>query len=69
MNEWDARGTAISEGVQSLGWAGQEEESWWKIGVVVGRYQSVLSLMSCEWTMRGHPLLWITSLSSGVTGC
>jgi hypothetical protein len=24
--------------------------------------------MSCEWTVRDHPLLWIASLSSGVTG-
>jgi hypothetical protein len=39
INEWDARGTEISEGVHSLGWTGQEEESWWKIGIVVGEYQ------------------------------
>jgi hypothetical protein len=38
INEWDARGTKISEGVHSLGWAGREEESWWKIEVVVGEY-------------------------------
>jgi hypothetical protein len=25
--------------VHSLGWTGQEEESWWKIGIVVGKYQ------------------------------
>jgi hypothetical protein len=69
INEWDARGTNIIKGVHSLGWTGQEEESWWKIGVVVGEYQWVVSFMSCEWTVRDHPLLWITSLSSGVTSC
>jgi hypothetical protein len=59
----------ISEWVHSLGWVGQEEESWWKIGIVVGEYQWVLSFMSYEWTVRDHPLLWITSLSSGVNSC
>jgi hypothetical protein len=39
INEWDAGGTKISEGVHSLGWPCQEKESWWKIGVVVGEYQ------------------------------
>jgi hypothetical protein len=43
INEWDARGTEISEGVHSLGWTGQEEESWWKIRIVVGEYQ-----LGCE---------------------
>jgi hypothetical protein len=42
INEWDAQGTRVSEGVHSLGWAGQEEERWWKIGLVVGRYQWVV---------------------------
>jgi hypothetical protein len=42
INEWDARGTDISEGVHSLGWEGQEEESWWKIGIDVGEYQWVV---------------------------
>jgi hypothetical protein len=60
INEWDARGTDINEGVLSFGWKGQEEEWWWKIGIVVGEY---------EWTVRDHPLLWISSLSSRVTGC
>jgi hypothetical protein len=68
INEWDARGTEISEGVHSVGWAGQEEESWWKIRIAVGEYQWVVGFLSCEWTMRDH-LLWITSLSSGVTCC
>ena len=69
INEWDNRGTKIREGVHSLGWTGQEEESWWKIGIVVGRYQWVVSFMSCEWIVRDHPLFWITSLKSGVTCC
>jgi hypothetical protein len=42
INEWDARWTKSSEGVHSLGWAGQEEESWWKIKIVVGEYQWVV---------------------------
>jgi hypothetical protein len=29
----------ISEGVDSLGWSGQEEEIWWKIRIDVGEYQ------------------------------
>ena len=57
INEWDAQGIEISEGVHSLGWIGQEEESWWKIRIVVGRYQWVVSFMSYEWTMGDHPLL------------
>jgi hypothetical protein len=69
INEWDDRGTEINEGVHSLGWTGQEEESWWKIRIVVGRYQWVVSFMSCEWTVRDHPLFWITSLNSGVIFC
>jgi hypothetical protein len=32
INEWDAQWNESSEGVHSLGWAGQEEESWWKLG-------------------------------------
>ena len=39
INKWEVRGTEISEGVHSLGWTGQEEESWWKIRIVVGEYQ------------------------------
>jgi hypothetical protein len=35
INEWDARGTKINEGVHSLGWVGKKEESWWKIRIVV----------------------------------
>jgi len=27
INEWDARGTKIGEGVHALGWISQEEES------------------------------------------
>jgi hypothetical protein len=60
-------GLRSSEGVHSLGWEGQEEERWWKIRIVVGEYQWVVSFLSCEWTVRDHPLLWITSLNSGVT--
>jgi hypothetical protein len=65
INEWDTQGTNISEGVHSLGWVGQEEESWWKIGIVVGEYQWVVGFMSCEWIVRDHPLLWIDSPRSG----
>jgi hypothetical protein len=38
INEWDARGTEISEGLHFLGWTGQEEESWWKIKIIVRQY-------------------------------
>jgi hypothetical protein len=38
INEWDAQGTEISEGVHSLGWEVREEERWWKIRIVVGEY-------------------------------
>jgi hypothetical protein len=62
MKKWDALVSNISEGVHSLCWAGQEEESWWKIGIVVGRYQWVLTFMRCECTVRHHPLLWITRI-------
>jgi hypothetical protein len=44
INEWDARGIEIDEGVNSLGWVGREEERWWKIKIVVGEYQWVVSL-------------------------
>jgi hypothetical protein len=43
INEWDARGTKISEGVHSLGCTGREEESWWKNEIVVGEYH-----LGCE---------------------
>jgi hypothetical protein len=69
LNEWYTRGTRINEGVHSFIWKGQEEERLWKIRIVVGRYQWVLIFMSSEWTMRDHPLLWITRLNSGVTDC
>jgi hypothetical protein len=36
INVWDALENEISERVHSLGWAGQEEEIWWKIGIVIG---------------------------------
>jgi hypothetical protein len=42
INEWDARWTESSEGVHSLGWVGQEEESWRKFRIVVGEYQWVV---------------------------
>jgi hypothetical protein len=48
---------------------GREEKSWWKIRIVVGQFQWVLGFMRCEWTVRDHPLLWISSPSSGVTWC
>jgi hypothetical protein len=69
INEWDAQGTKISEWFHSLGYTGQEEERWWKIEIVVGRYQWVVSFMSCEWKMRDHLLLWITSLNLRVIFC
>jgi hypothetical protein len=43
INEWDTQGIEISEGVHSLGWTGQEEESWGKISIDVGEYQ-----LGCE---------------------
>jgi hypothetical protein len=39
INEWNAQVIEISEGVHSLGWIGQEEESWWRIKIVVREYQ------------------------------
>jgi hypothetical protein len=39
INEWDSQGIEINEGVHSLGWTGQEEEKWWKIRTIVGKYQ------------------------------
>jgi hypothetical protein len=57
INEWDARGIEINEGEHSLGWESQDEESWWKIRIVVGEYQGVVGFLSCNWTMRDHPLL------------
>jgi hypothetical protein len=41
---WDIRGNEINEEVNSFSWAGQEEEIWWKIKIVVGEYQWVVSL-------------------------
>ena len=38
INEWDARGIEISEGVHSLGWTGKEEDGWWKIDIVAREY-------------------------------
>ena len=69
INEWDARGTEINEGVHSLGWESQEEEIWWKIGTVVGEFQWVVGFLSCEWTVGDHPLLWIASPNSGLNFC
>jgi hypothetical protein len=65
----------MPEGMRSvkgyIPWVGKvkEEEIWWKIRIVVEEYQWVVGIMSCEWTVRDHPLLWITNLSSGVTCC
>jgi hypothetical protein len=42
INEWDTQWTERSEGVHSFGLACQEEENWWKIGIVVGEYQWVV---------------------------
>jgi hypothetical protein len=38
INEWDVRLTKNNEGVHSLGWVGQEEESWGKFRIVVREY-------------------------------
>jgi len=38
INEGDAKWTERNEGVHSLGWAGEEEESRRKFGIVVGEY-------------------------------
>jgi len=51
INEWDALWTKSNDGVHSLVWEGQEEESWRKFGIVVGKYQWVVRY----WAMRG---LW-----------
>jgi hypothetical protein len=66
INEWDAQGNEIGEEVHSLGWTGREEESGWKIGIVVGEYKWVVEFLRCGWTMRDHPLLWISSPVLGV---
>jgi len=42
QNELNARWTKINEGVHSLGWASQEEESWRKFEIVVGEYQWIV---------------------------
>jgi hypothetical protein len=42
INEWYAQWNESSEGVYSLGWFGQEEESWRKFGIVVGEIQWVV---------------------------
>jgi hypothetical protein len=53
INEWDGpNGLRASEGVHSLGWEGQEEESLVEIRIVVGEYQWVVGYPSCEWTVR-----------------
>jgi hypothetical protein len=39
INEWDAQWTEISEGVHSLGWVCQKEESWRKFEINVGEKQ------------------------------
>ena len=38
INERDALWTESSEGVHSLGWVGQDKESWWKIKIAIGEY-------------------------------
>jgi hypothetical protein len=42
INDWDAQGSEKNEGVNSLGWASQEEESWRNFGIVAGEYQWVV---------------------------
>ena len=42
INKWDAQWIESIEGVHSLGWVGQEEESWRKFGVFVGEFQWVV---------------------------
>jgi hypothetical protein len=69
INEWNVSGTEINERVHSLGWASQKEKSRWKIEIIVEEYQWVVRFLSCGWTVRNHPLLWITNLNLGVTCC
>jgi hypothetical protein len=52
INEWDAQWNKNTEGVYSLRWAGQEEESWRKFGIVVGGCEWVVGYLSCEWIVR-----------------
>jgi len=59
INKWDIRWNESSEMVHSLGRVGREEESYWKIGIVVGKYHWVVVFLSFEWTMKDHPILWI----------
>jgi hypothetical protein len=66
-NEWDVWWTESNEGVHSLGWESREEESWWKIKIIVGEYQWIVGLW--EWTMRDNHILWIVSPISWVTCC
>jgi hypothetical protein len=44
INVWDALENEISERVHCLGWAGQEEEIWWKIGIVIGNINGLWDL-------------------------
>jgi hypothetical protein len=48
-------------------WVGQVERKrvGGKIRIAVGEYQWVVGFLSCEWTMRDHPLLWIASPKLG----
>jgi hypothetical protein len=71
INEWDAWGNNINEGVHSLGWEVEEEERWWKIKIVVGKYQWVVQFLRCEWTVVigqiskcGHKVISLNSTRS-----
>jgi hypothetical protein len=32
INEWDSQWIESTEEVHSLGWVGQKEDNWWKLG-------------------------------------
>jgi hypothetical protein len=42
INEWDAQGTNINEGVNSLGWVVARKRAGGKIRIVVAEYQWVV---------------------------
>jgi hypothetical protein len=49
IKEWDSQCIEKSERVHSLGWVGQEEESWRKFEINVGDYLWVVGF----WAMSG----------------
>jgi hypothetical protein len=63
----------MHEGMRSMKgyipWVGKFERKriGGKIEIVLGEYQWIVGFMSCEWTVKDHPLLWITRPGSRVT--